>query len=188
MTYLVPLAVLIGLSLLLLGWGTVLYNALVRLQNACDESWSEIDTELRRRYDLIPNLVETVKGYARHERDVLERVTQARNTAAANHGSPASQAQDENILVGGLRQLFALAEAYPDLKANRNFIDLQEELSGTEDRLGRSRRLYNANVRDLNNRVDAFPANIVAGMLAFQRREYFEIDDPAALKSPAINF
>lgn len=188
MTYLVPLAALVALSLLLLGWGTVLYNALVRLQNACDESWSEIDTELRRRYDLIPNLVETVKGYARHERDVLERVSEARNTAAANHGSPASQAQDENILAGGLRQLFVLAENYPDLKANQNFIDLEEELSGTEDRLGRSRRLYNASVRDLNNRVDAFPSNIVAGMFTFQRREYFEIDDSAALKSPAIDF
>jgi LemA protein len=188
MTYLVPLAVLIGLFLLLLGWGTLLYNALVRLQNACDESWSDIDTELRRRYDLIPNLVETVKGYARHERDVLERVTKAHNTAAANDGSPAVRARDENILTAGLRQVFALAEGYPNLKASRNFIDFTEELSGTEDRLERSRHSYNASVRDLNNRVDAFPSNIVAGMFAFQRREYFEIDDPAARKSPSVNF
>jgi LemA protein len=149
MAYLVPLAVLVGLSLLLLGLGTVLYNALVRLQNACDDSWSEIDTELRRRHDLIPHLVEIVEGHARHERDVLERVTRSRNTAAANNGSPALRAHDENILAGGLRQVFALVEDYPDLKASRKFTDLQEELSATEDRLERARRSYNMSVRGL---------------------------------------
>ncbi len=113
MTALVPIAIVAGLALLILLWVASLYNGLIRVKNACDESWSDIDTELRRRYDLIPNLVETVKGYAQHEREVFERVIQARNAAVANHGSPASQAKDENALVGGLRQLFALAENYP---------------------------------------------------------------------------
>src|SRR5580704_3470531 len=122
MTALVPIAIVAGLALLILLWVASLYNGLIRVKNACDESWSDIDTELRRRYDLIPNLVETVKGYARHERELFERVIQARNVAFANHGSPESQAKDENVLVGGVRQVFAVAENYPDLKANENFL------------------------------------------------------------------
>ena len=185
---LVPLAVVAGVALLLIMWVMALFNGLVRVRNACDESWSDIDTELRRRYDLIPNLVESVKGYATHEREVFERVIQARNTAVANHGSPAAQATDENALAGGLRQLFALAENYPDLKANQNFLKLQEELANTEDRLQRARRFYNANVRDLNNRIEVFPSNFVAQSFAFQKREYFEIDDPAVRQTPAVKF
>ncbi|MEX2315874.1 MAG: LemA family protein, partial [Pirellulales bacterium] len=150
--------------------------------------WADIDTELRRRYDLIPNLIETVKGYATHERDVLERVVEARNRAVANQGSPASQAQDENVLTASLRQLFALAESYPDLKANQNFLQLQTELANTEDRLQRSRRFYNANVRDLNNRLEVFPSNMVAQMFAFRAAEYFEIDDPAVRAAPVVKF
>ena len=182
------IAILVGVGLVVLLWVAGLYNGLVRVRNACDESWADIDTELRRRYDLIPNLVETVKGYAAHERDVLEGVIQARNTAQANHGSPQSQAKDENVLVGGLRQLFAVAESYPDLKANQNFLKLQEELSVTEDRLQRSRRFYNANVRDLNNRIEVFPSNIIAQQFGFQKREYFEIEDAAVREAPAVKF
>ena len=185
---LMTLLVLGGVGLVILMFVAGLYNGLVRVRNACDESWADIDTELRRRYDLIPNLVESVKGYAAHERDVLERVIAARNTAAANHGSPESQAKDENVLVGGLKQLFALAESYPDLKANQNFLKLQDELAVTEDRLQRARRFYNGNVRDLNNRIETFPSNIIAQQFGFQRREYFEIEDAAVREAPAVKF
>jgi LemA protein len=188
MSGIVVLAILGFVALLVLGWVAGLYNGLVRAKNAVDESWADIDTELRRRYDLIPNLVETVKGYATHEKETFDRVIQARNVAAANHGSPASQAKDENVLVGSLRQLFALAEAYPDLKANQNFLQLQAELANTEDRLQRSRRFYNANVRDMNNRLEVFPSNVVAQMFAFRAAEYFEIDDPAVRAAPAVKF
>ncbi len=184
----VVLLTLAGVGLLVAIWIAALYNGLVRVKNACDESWSDIDTEMRRRYDLIPNLIETVKGYASHEKEVFQRVIEARNSAVANHGSPAAQADDENRLVGSLRQLFALAEAYPDLKANQNFVKLQEELSETEDRLQRSRRFYNANVRDLNNRLEVFPSNLIAQMFGFQKREYFEIDDAAVRQVPAVKF
>jgi LemA protein len=158
-------------------WVAALYNALVRVRNHCNESWSDIDTELRRRYDLIPNLVNCVKGYAAHEMEVLHKVVEARRTAEANHGSPASQAKDENVLVAALRQLFVVVENYPDLKASSNFLQLQKELVNTEDRIQRSRRFYNANVRDLNNKVETFPSNIVAGMFGFKTREYFEVED-----------
>ena len=167
-----------------LGWVAGMYNGLVRAKNACDESWADIDTELRRRYDLIPNLIETVKGYATHERDVFERVVQARNAAVANHGSPASQAKDENVLIGSLRQLFALAESYPDLKANQNFLQLQTELANTEDRLQRSRRFYNANVRDLNNRLEVFPSNMVAQMFAFRAARVLRDRRPGRASGP----
>jgi len=185
---LIPLVVVLGIFLVALAMVAGLYNGLVRVKNACDESWADIDTELRRRYDLIPNLIESVKGYAKHEREVFEKVIQARNAALANHGSPASQAQDENALAGGLRQLFALAENYPDLKANQNFLQLQNELANTEDRLQRSRRFYNANVRDLNNRLEVFPSNIIAQMFSFTKREYFEIDEAAMRETPKVAF
>ena len=188
MNVLIPLAVVAGVVLLIAGIIAGLYNGLVRVKNACDESWADIDTELRRRYDLIPNLIEAVKGYAKHEREVLERVIQARNVAAANHGSPSSQAQDENVLTGSLRQLFALAENYPDLKANQSFVSFQAELANTEDRLQRSRRFYNANVRDLNNRLEVFPSNVIAQLFAFRPREYFEIDDVKVREVPAVKF
>lgn len=185
---LVPIAIIVGIVLLAVAIVAGMYNGLVRVKNACDESWADIDTELRRRYDLIPNLIETVKGYATHEREVFDRVVKARNVAAANHGSPASQAQDENVLLGSLRQLFAVAEAYPDLKANQNFKELQTELANTEDRLQRSRRFYNANVRDLNNRLEVFPSNIVANMFGFTKREYFEIEDAVVREAPQVKF
>lgn len=136
-----------------------------------------MDTELKRRYDLIPNLIETVKGYASHEREVLERVTELREQAMASTGSPESQAADENMLVDALRNLFARAEDYPELKADDNFQQLQEELANTEDRIQAARRFYNANVREYNTRVRQFPAYLIAGRLGFEEREYFEIEE-----------
>jgi len=169
-------------------WAVGAYNGLVRRRNHVDESWADIETELKRRYDLIPNLVETVKGYASHERDTLENVIKARNVAASPHSSPEQQAKDDNLLTGALRQLFAVAEAYPDLKANTNFLELQQELANTEDRIQRSRRFYNANVRDLNTRIEVFPSNIIAGMFGFEKREYFEIEDEAQREAPKVQF
>ncbi len=178
-----PLAVIV----LPVVWLIAMYNGLVRLRNFCSESWADIDTELKRRYDLIPNLVETVKGYAKHEQDTLASVIQARNIAAANHGSPEAQAQDENELVHGLDRLFALAEGYPDLKANQNFLELQQELARTENRIARARRFYNANVRDINTRVEVFPSNLVANMFGFAKQAYFNIDDPVQRGAVAID-
>jgi LemA protein len=157
--------------------GVVGYNRFVSQKNLIRDAWANIDTELRRRYDLIPNLVETVKGYAAHEREVFENVTKARAMATSATGSPAEQAAAEGPLVAALRQLFAVAENYPDLKANQNFLALQSELSNTEDRLQTARRFYNANVRDYNRRVQAFPSNIIAGMFHFQEEEFFEVDE-----------
>ncbi|MDP8243729.1 MAG: LemA family protein [Candidatus Hinthialibacter antarcticus] len=174
--------IIIGLGVLLffgLIWLAVMYNNLVRANNHVSESWSDIDTELKRRYNLVPNLVETVKGYAAHEKDLFERVIQARNQALANQGAPAEQAVDENALAGQLNRLLMLVENYPDLKANQNFLALQQELTNTEDRIQRARRFYNGNVRDLNNLVEVFPSNIIAGMSNFTKRDYFEIEEPA---------
>jgi LemA protein len=153
----------------------VSYNRFVSQRQLIKDSYSNIDTELRRRYDLIPNLVETVKGYAAHERGTFEAVTQARANAINAQG-PAQQAQSENILSGALKSLFAVAEAYPDLKANQNFLALQSELSNTEDRIQTSRRFYNSNVRDFNRRVQSFPSSVIAGMFHFPVAEYFEVD------------
>ena len=165
-----------------------LYNRLVRLRQNVRESWSAIDTELRRRYDLIPNLVETVKGYAGHEKDTLEAVIQARNAAVNNTGSPEAQAQSENILTGALRQLFALSEAYPQLRANENFMQLQEQLNQTENQIAQSRRFYNANVREMNTAVETFPASLIASSFGFKPETYFEIDDPAARGPVKVEF
>lgn len=184
---LIVLLVIGGIGLLVLLWVMGIYNALIRLRNACDESWSGIDTELRRRYDLIPNLVSTVKGYAKHEQQTLDRVIEARNAAYQNHGSPEAQARDENAMIGALRQMFAVAEAYPDLKADQHFRELHQELINTEDRVQRSRRFYNANVRDMNNRVQMFPSNLIAGAFGFAEREYFEIEDSAARGPVAVD-
>ncbi len=175
-----------GVVLVLLAWVVGMYNGLVRLRNHCRESWSGIETELKRRYDLIPNLVETVKGYARHESGLFESVAEARSRAVASTGSPAHQAADENALVATMRQLFAVVERYPDLKANRNFLDLQNELSNTEDRIQAARRFYNANVRDLNTRIEIFPSNLIASAFGFQRAEFFEIDDVRQRAAPKV--
>jgi LemA protein len=154
------------------------YNGLVRLRNRIDNAWSQIDVQLQRRHDLIPNLVETVKGYAAHERETLEKVVQARNQAVAAQG-PAAQGQAENVLTGALRQLFAVAEAYPDLKANQNFLNLQEELTSSEDRVAYARQFYNDTVLKYNNKIQTIPSNVIAGMFNFQEREYFEGEEEA---------
>lgn len=165
-----------------------MYNSLVSGRNHVRESWAGIDTELKRRYDLIPNLVETVKGYAAHERSVLERVTEARTRAVASTGSPASQARDENALVGALKQLFAVVEGYPDLKASQNFLLLQKQLAETEDRIQAARRFYNANVRQYNNRCEMFPTNIMAGLFHFEAAEFFEIESALQRAAPPVEF
>ncbi len=172
-----PLYIVLGIVAFVGIWAVANYNVLVRLRQHCRESWSGIDTELKRRYDLIPNLVETVKGYAAHERQTFEAVIEARNRAVASTGSPQSQAKDENALVGMLRNLLAIAEDYPDLKASENFLHLQKELANTEDRIQAARRFYNANARDMNTRVEVFPSNLIAGMFRFGKEEFFEIED-----------
>jgi LemA protein len=162
------------------------YNGLVRLRNRIDSAWSQIDVQLQRRHDLIPNLVETVKGYAAHERETLDAVVRARNQAVTAQG-PAAQAQAENVLTGALRQLFALSEAYPDLKANQNFLNLQEELTSTEDRVAYARQFYNDSVLKYNNKIQAIPSNIIAGMFSFREREYFEGEE-GSREVPRVQF
>ena len=180
---------IIGLVVLLVPviWAIANYNVLVRLRQHCRESWSVIDTELRRRYDLIPNLVETVRGYAAHERTVLQAVTDARNRALASTGSPGSQAADENALVGTLKTLFAVSESYPQLKASANFLALQKELANTEDRIQAARRFYNANIRDLNTRIQVFPSSLIASVFHFAPEEYFEIDSAGVRLPVPVN-
>ncbi|TXH06596.1 MAG: LemA family protein [Candidatus Moraniibacteriota bacterium] len=168
--------ILVGAAALVLLYGIGLYNGFVRLATHVDEAWSDIDVQLKRRYDLIPNLVNTVKGYATHERELLEKVTEAR-TRAMQAGSVADHGQAENMLSGALKSLFAVAENYPDLKANTNFLELQRELSDTENKIQASRRFYNGTVMELNTKVDMFPSNIVAKMFNFMKREFFEIEE-----------
>ncbi|HCT45314.1 MAG TPA: hypothetical protein DF699_08885, partial [Phycisphaerales bacterium] len=171
--------VVFAILLIALLWGVGIYNKLVGLRQHLKDSWSGVDVELKRRYDLIPNLVETVKGYAKHESDTLESVIAARNTAVASTGSPAQQAKDEGALIGAMRQLSVVVERYPELKADSQFINLQGELAETENRIASTRRLYNGNVREMNNAVQTFPSNIIAGMFSFKSAEYFEIEDAA---------
>ncbi|MAE67270.1 MAG: hypothetical protein CMJ18_23660 [Phycisphaeraceae bacterium] len=180
-----PLICIAAAALVPLIWLIGTFNGLVVLRQHVRESWSGIDNELKRRYDLIPNLVATVKGYAAHERQVLERVVAARSRAQGSLGAPSSQARDENELVGALRGMFAIAEQYPDLKAADGFLRLQKELSNTENRIAAARRFYNANVRDLNTRVESFPSRLVAGMFGFKIAEFFEIDDASVRLPPA---
>ena len=168
--------ILLVLVLLVVVWVIALYNGLVRLRNRIENAWAQIDVQLKRRYDLIPNLVETVKGYAGHERQTLEAVVQARNMAMSATG-PAQQAQAENMITGALKSLFALQEAYPDLKANQNFLNLQEELTGTEGRIAYARQFYNDTVYRYNTKIQSVPAVIVAKRFGFNEREYFEADD-----------
>ncbi len=164
------------------------YNRFVRQRTLIDDSWSNIDTELKRRYDLIPNLVETVKGYAAHEASTLEAVTQARTQAMAATGTPDEQARSENQLVGSLKSLLAVSEAYPDLKASQSFLDLQHQLTLTEDRIQAARRFYNNNVRDYNARVQSLPSNLIARLGGFRTREYFEVDEAVVSAAPDVGF
>lgn len=173
---------------LALAWGVLTYNGLVRLRQMVDESWSGIDTELKRRYDLIPNLVDVVKGYAAHESKTLEAVVRARDRAAASGGTPGEQAREERELVTSVNRLLAVAEGYPDLKASAHFLQLQHELANTEDRIQAARRFFNANVRELNTRVAVFPSNLVAGMFGFGPTEFFEVEKAAVRQVVGVTF
>ncbi|HWG59554.1 MAG TPA: LemA family protein [Candidatus Acidoferrales bacterium] len=164
-----------------------IYNGLVRLKVQCDNAWSDIDVQLKRRYDLIPNLVETVKGYAGHEKSTLEGVVAARNQAMTAAG-PAAKGQAEGMLSAALRQVFALAEAYPQLRAVESFSQLQQTLNQLEDTIQNARRYYNAVVRDFNTKIAQFPSNIIAGMFNFKSREFFEISAPAEREAPKVSF
>ncbi len=168
----VPL-IIVGIIALLIGWVIAVYNGLVVLKNRAKEAWSDIDVQTKRRYDLIPNLVETVKGYATHEKELFEKVTMARVNAMNAQGVEA-KAGAENMLSGTLKSLFAVSENYPELKASTNFLELQRELSDTENKIQASRRFYNTNVRDLNIKIESFPANLIAGQFGFKQMELFE--------------
>jgi LemA protein len=179
-----PILIVIGILAVAI---IFIYNGLVRLKVQCDNAWADIDVQLKRRYDLIPNLVETVKGYAAHEKGTLDSVVTARNQAMSAQG-PAAKGEAEGMLTGALRQVFALAEAYPQLRAVESFTQLQNSLNQIEDTLQNARRYYNAVVRDLNTRVQQFPSNIVANMCGFKPREFFEITAPAEREVPRVNF
>ncbi len=180
--------VLLGVVVVLGVAIAVSYNRFVSQRNLVQESWRQVDVELKRRHDLIPNLVETVKGYATHERDVFDAVTRARATAAAPGSTPGEQAQQEGVLGMALGRLFAVAEDYPDLKASGNFLEMQRELTETEDRIAAGRRYYNANVRALNTRVESVPSNLVASTFGFHKEEYFEVQDEAVRSAPSVDF
>lgn len=168
-------------------WIIGTYNGLITLRNRAKEAWSDIDVQLKRRYNLIPNLVETVKGYATHERELFEKVTEAR-TRAMGAQSPKEKGQAENILAGTLKTLFAVAENYPQLKASENFLELQRELRDTEDKIQAARRFYNGNVRDLNIKIEVFPANIIASLFRFAKMDFFEIEETAAREPVSVKF
>jgi LemA protein len=183
----VAVIIIVAVVVLLLLWGILSYNGLVRRRNRVDNAWAQIDVQLKRRLDLIPNLVETVKGYAAHERETLEAVIVARNAAMAAPSTPAAQGQADLTLTGALRQLFALSEAYPDLKANQNFLALQEELTATEGRVSYARQYYNDAVLAYNTAIQTFPTLILAKMGNFTEREYFEAE-PASQQPPQVQF
>ena len=177
------LTIIIGIAAVFVLWIIYSYNHFVRLVNRTKEAWSDIEVQLKRRYDLIPNLVESVKGYATHEKDAFENVTRARSQAM-QAGSMGEHSKSENVLSGALKSLFAVAEAYPDLKANQNFLHLQQELADTENKIQASRRFYNTNVRDLNTGIESFPGNIIAGTFGFKKQEFFDIPDMGPEQSP----
>lgn len=183
----IPLLIVLAIVVILGIYLVVTYNGLIRSRNGIDNSWAQIDVQLKRRIDLIPNLIETVKGYAAHERQTLEAVINARNAAMSAASTPHAQAEADNQLTGALRQLFALSEAYPDLKANQNFLALQEELTATEGRIAYARQFFNDSVLKYNNKIQAFPTVIYAKMLKFTQREYFEADE-ADRAAPRVSF
>lgn len=179
--------VLLGAAVLIVLWIIAVFNGLITRRNRVGEAWSDIDVQLKRRYDLIPNLVAAVKGYAKHESSVFEKVTQAR-AAAMGAKSLAEHAKAENMLTDTLKSLFAVAESYPELKASQNFLQLQDELTDTEDKIQAARRFYNGNVRDFNTSLQTFPSNIIAGMLNFKARDFFELAEAAAREAPKVAF
>ncbi|MDO8618165.1 MAG: LemA family protein [Candidatus Uhrbacteria bacterium] len=182
-----PTLIVLIVAVLIILWLIWTYNRLIQLRNQTDEAWSDIDVQLKRRYDLIPNLINTVKGYATHESTVFEKVTQAR-AQAINAGNPHDKMAAENMLTGALKSLFAVSEAYPDLKANQNFLKLQDELSDTENKIQASRRFYNGNVRDLNTSLQSFPTNVIGSLFQFKPREFFEIENAQERQVPEVKF
>lgn len=184
---LITILVIAAILGVLIIWIISVYNSLIRLRNEIDNSWAQIDVQLKRRSDLVPNLVETVKGYASHERETLERVIQARNMAVSAKNMD-ERLEGENMLTGALKSLFAVSEAYPDLKANTNFMQLQEELTSTENKVAFARQFYNDRVLVYNNQRETFPANIVAGMFNFDRRPFFEVVEPEVREAPQVSF
>lgn len=182
----IPLIAVAVPALLALVWFVATYNRFVQLGNHCTEAWSNIDTELKRRYELIPNLVATVQGYAAHERGLLEEVTRLRAACAQNNGPVGEQAVSERALVAALGKVFVLAERYPELKASTNFLALQEELTNTEDRLQAARRFFNGNVRENNNLVESFPSNLIAGLCGFRQRDFFEVESALQRETPQV--
>jgi len=176
--------IILGAIALIVIWLILTYNRLVTLRNRVKEAWADIEVQLKRRYDLIPNLVETVKGYAAHESQAFENVTKARAAAISGSANPHDQAAKENMLSGALKSIFAVAEAYPDLKANTNFLELQRELSDTENKIQAARRFFNSNVLAINNAVEVFPSNVIAGMLGFSKEEFFDLDETPAQREP----
>ncbi len=184
------LQIIIVSAVVLVFLSIAIYNKLVQLRNRTDESWSDIDVQLKRRYDLIPNLLETVKGYAAHEKSVFENVTKARSSAisAEESGDPKKIAEAENMLSGTLKSLFAVSENYPDLKASENFIELQRELRDTEDKIQAARRFYNSMVRDINIKINMFPSNIIAKTFKFKKRDFFEITEPEEKETVKVSF
>lgn len=177
----------IAIAAIIVIWAIVLYNGLISRRNRVDESWSDIDVQLKRRYDLIPNLIESVKGYMQHERQTLESVTQAR-AAAMNAQTVQDHAKAENMLTEALKSIFAVAEQYPDLKASQNFLRLQDELSDTENKIQASRRFYNGNVRDYNTAIQQFPNTIISGSFGFSARQFFELTEEAAKEPVKVSF
>jgi LemA protein len=183
-TYLI---IIIAVAAIIILWIIGVFNSLIRLKNRVSEAWSDIDVQLKRRYDLIPNLIEAVKGYMTHEANVFEKVTEARAKAISATGT-AEKAQAENALSGALKTLFAVSENYPQLRASENFSKLQEELSDTENKIQASRRFYNGNARDFNIRQETFPSNIIAALFGFKKAEFFEIEEAGERKAPEVKF
>lgn len=179
--------IIIVVAVAVVGWALLIYNGLVKQRNQVKEAWSDIEVQLKRRYNLIPNLVETVKSYAKHEKGTFEKVTEAR-AQAANAKTPSEHAEAENMLTSTLKTLFAVAENYPELKANENFLELQRELSDTENKITASRRFYNGNVRDFNTALETVPKNFVAKTFSFKKEDFFELEDEEARSVPKVKF
>lgn len=184
MYLMIPIVVLVVIII----WVVMVYNGLITGKNRVDEAWSDIDVQLKRRYDLIPNLLETVKGYAKHESKVFEQVTIARTAAMSAKGDLKASAEAEKTLSGTLKTLFAVAENYPDLKANQNFLQMQQDLTDTEDKIQAARRFYNGNVRDFNTSLQIFPNSLIAGMFNFQKRDFFEVTGAEEREAVKVNF
>ncbi|MFH1758966.1 MAG: LemA family protein [Patescibacteria group bacterium] len=182
-----PILIILAVAAVIVLWLVFTYNYFIRLKNRVKEAWSDIDVQLKRRYDLIPNLINTVKGYVAHEAGTLEKVTEARTRAMGAHGTE-ERGEAENMLSGALKTLFAVSENYPDLKANANFLDLQRELADTENKIQAARRFYNTNVRDLNTKVESFPASVIANAFSFKKADFFELKEEAAKEPVKVSF